>query len=180
MKASVYIAVSLDGFIARENGDLDWLPQPGGTDEDYGYHAFMARVDALVMGRATFEKLLSFGVDWPYGETPVVVLSRSHYTLPDDLPDTVSVLSGDMSDILSGLLQRGYEHIYLDGGITVQHFLRAGLVDRFIMTIIPVLIGKGKPLFGAIPEDVPLKLVDHQSWPSGLLQVTYDVFKQNS
>jgi len=173
------MAVSLDGFIARENGDLDWLPQPGGTDEDYGYHAFMDTVDALVMGRATFEKLLSFGVDWPYGDKPVLVLSRSDYDLPNDMPDTVEALTGDLAEIVSGLLQRGFEHIYLDGGVTVQHFLRAGMVDRFILTIIPVLIGKGKPLFGTIPEDIALTLVDHQSWPSGLLQVTYDVTRTN-
>lgn len=179
LKTSVYIAASLDGFIARENGDLDWLPQPGDTTEDYGYHAFMDTVDALVMGRATFEKVLSFGVDWPYGDKPVIVLSRSDYAIPDDLPETVESLTGELTDIISGLLQRGFEHIYLDGGVTVQNFLRAGLVDRFILTIIPVLIGKGKPLFGSLPEDVNLKLVDHQSWPSGLLQVTYDVIRSN-
>lgn len=173
------MAVSLDGFIARENGDLDWLPQPGASDEDYGYHAFMDTVDALVMGRATFEKLLSFGVEWPYGDKPVIVLSRSPLVLPDGLPDTVEALTGDLSEIVSALLQRGFEHIYLDGGVTVQHFLRAAMVDRFILTIIPVLIGKGKPLFGTLPDDVNLKLVDHQSWPSGLLQVTYDVIRMN-
>ena len=180
MKASVYMAVSLDGFIARKNGDLDWLPQPAGSDEDYGYHAFMQTVDALVMGRATFEKVLSFGVDWPYRNKPVIVLSRESYDLPDGLPESVDVLTGDLSGIVSGLLQRGFEHIYLDGGITVQHFLRAGLVDRFILTIIPVLLGEGKPLFGSLPEDISLRLVDHQSWSSGLLQVTYDVIRTNT
>lgn len=88
-------------------------------------------------------------------------------------------MTGDLSEIVSALLQRGFEHIYLDGGVTVQHFLRAAMVDRFILTIIPVLIGKGKPLFGTLPDDVNLKLVDHQSWPSGLLQVTYDVIRMN-
>lgn len=175
MKASVYLAVSLDGFIARENGDLDWLPEPGESGEDYGYHTFMDTVDALVMGRATFEKVLSFGIDWPYGEKPVVVLSNSGFQLPGDLPDSVSVLGGDLSEIVAALLQRGYEHIYLDGGVTVQRFLRAGLVDRLILTVIPVLIGSGKPLFGELDEDIPLKLVDQQSWPSGLVQLTYDI-----
>lgn len=176
MRASVYMAVSLDGFIARENGDLDWLPGPEDVaGEDHGYHAFMDTVDALVMGRATFEKVLSFGVGWPYKDKPVVVLSRSEYTLPPDLPDTVSVLGGSMTDIVAGLLQRGYEHVYIDGGVTVQHFLRAGLVQRLILTIIPIVLGSGIPLFGAVDQDVRLQLVEHRSWPSGLLQVTYDV-----
>jgi dihydrofolate reductase len=164
MRASVYVAMSLDGFIARENGDLDWLPQPGEAEgEDYGYHAFMDTVDALVMGRATFEKVLSFGVGWPYGDKPVVVLSRSAYVLPPDLPDSVSVLGGSMTDIVAGLLQRGFEHVYLDGGITVQHFLRAGLVHQLILTVIPVVLGSGIPLFGTVDEDVRLTLVDHRS-----------------
>ena len=181
MRASVYMAISLDGFIARENGDLDWLPQPGDVEgEDYGYHAFMDSVDALVMGRTTFEKVRSFGVGWPYGDKPVVVLSRSDYQLPDDLPGSVSVLSGSLTDIVAGLLQHGFNHIYVDGGVTVQHFLRAGLVDRLILTIIPVLLGSGIPLFGRQDGDIRLSLVNHQSWPSGLLQVTYDVTGTNT
>ena len=176
MRASVYMAMSLDGFIARENGDLDWLPSSDDVaGEDHGYHAFMDTVDALVMGRATFEKVLSFGVGWPYQDKPVVVLSRSEYTLPPDLPDSVSVLGGSMTDIVAALLQRGFEHIYVDGGVTVQRFLRAGLVDRLILTIIPVVLGSGVPLFGAVDEDVRLTLAHHQCWPSGLVQLTYDV-----
>ena len=173
MNVSVYIAVSLDVFIARENGDLDWLPEPGASDEDYGYHAFMDTVDALVMGRNTFEKVLSFGVDWPYGDKPVVVLSNSGLEIPDHLPQTATTLGGDLSEIVAALLQRGYEHVYLDGGVTVQHFLRAGLINRMILTIVPVLLGSGRPLFGSLTEDIPLQLVDQRSWPSGLSQLTY-------
>ncbi len=175
MKASVYIAFSLDGFIARKNGDLDWLPEPGSTNEDYGYHAFMETVDALVMGRNTFEKVLSFGVPWPYGDKPVFVLSNSGFNIPEGMPPSVSVLSGDLSEIVAALLQRGYEHIYLDGGVTVQNFLRAGLVDRLILTIVPVLIGDGKRLFGSLAEDIPLTLIDQHTWPSGMTQLIYDL-----
>ena len=175
------MALSLDGFIARENGDLDWLPSKEDVaDEDHGYHAFMDTVDALIMGRKTFEKVLSFGVGWPYKDKPVVVLSISEYTLPADLPDSVSELGGSMTEIVAGLLQRGFEHVYVDGGITVQHFLRAGLVGRLILTIIPVVLGSGIPLFGAVDEDVRLTLVDHRSWPSGLVQLTYDVNVSNT
>ena len=173
------MAISLDGFIARENGGLDWLPGPGEVEgEDYGYHDFMETVDALVMGRATFETVLSFGVEWPYGNKPVVVLSRSDYELPHGMPDSVSVLSGSLTDIVSGLLQQGFEHIYLDGGMAVRSFLQAGLVDRFILTVIPILIGSGRPLFGPLDDDIRMRLVDHVSWPSGLLQVTYQVAPQ--
>ncbi|MDA0875377.1 MAG: dihydrofolate reductase family protein [Bacteroidetes bacterium] len=181
MRASVYMAVSLDGFIARENGDLDWLPS--GEDvagEDHGYHAFMDTVDAIVMGRNTFEKVLSFGVGWPYADKPVVVLSRSAYELPADLPDTVCVLGGTMTDIVAGLLQRGFEHVYVDGGVTVQHFLRDGLIHRMILTVIPVVLGSGIPLFGALAEDAQLSLWDHRSWPSGLVQLTYEVNGTNT
>lgn len=104
-----------------------------------------------------------------------MVLSRSDYTLPTDLPDSVNVLTGSMTEIVAGLLQHGFEHVYVDGGNTVQHFLRAGLVGRLILTIIPVVLGSGIPLFGAVDEDVRLTLVDHRSWPSGLIQLTYDV-----
>jgi dihydrofolate reductase len=177
MKSTVYMAVSVDGFIARENGDLDWLPAFGANDEDYGYHAFMESIDALIMGRNTFEKVLSFGVDWPYGSKPVIVLSSQPYTLPDTLPDSVENMHGDMGDIVAGLLQRGFEHLYVDGGRTAQTFLNNDLIDRYILTVIPVLIGSGISLFGSTSEDRKLSLVDHRSWPSGLLQLTYDIDK---
>ena len=175
MKTTVYIATSLDGFIARKNGDVDWLPQFGATGEDYGFHTFMDTVDALVMGRNTFEKVLSFGVEWPYGEKPVFVLSSRTLKIPGDLPDTVEHLPGSMTEIVQTLIQRGVEHAYIDGGSTTQRFLQAGLVDRFIVTVIPVLIGGGIPLFGSVAEDVRLKLIDTRNWPSGLVQYTYDV-----
>lgn len=177
MKSTVYMAMSLDGFIARENGDLDWLPAFGANDEDYGYHAFMDTVDALVMGRNTFAKVLSFGVDWPYGSKPVIVLSSQPYEIPVTLPDSVENLHGDMGDIVAGLLQRGFENLYVDGARTAQIFLNNDLIDRYILAIIPVLIGSGISLFGQLQQDKKLSLVDHRSWPSGLLQLTYEVNK---
>ncbi len=171
MKASVFIATSLDGFIARANGDLDWLPPGGG--EEHGYDAFMATVDALVIGRKTFEKVLTFGT-WPYGEKPVFVLSTR--TLVLALPGAVvERMSGAPAEIVSQLAARGVRHAYVDGGITIQRFLQAGLIQRLIITRIPVLIGAGIPLFGAIQRDIVLRHVGTRQYASGLVQSEYVV-----
>ena len=169
MKASVFIATSLDGFIARVNGDLDWLPPGGG--EEHGYDAFMATVDALVIGRKTYETVLTFGT-WPYGEKPVFVLStRALASAPAGA--VVERMSGDPAEIVSKLDARGIRHVYVDGGITIQRFLQAGLIQRLIITRVPVLIGAGIPLFGAIPRDILLKHVGTRQYASGLVQSEY-------
>ena len=144
MKASVFIGTSLDGFIARANGDLDFLPPGGG--EPHGYDEFMATVDALVIGRKTFETVLAFDT-WPYGEKPVFVLSTRPLA-PAPAGAVVERMSGDSGRIVSQLAARGIRHIYVDGGITIQRFLQAGLIQRLIITRVPVLIGAGIPLFG--------------------------------
>ncbi len=144
MKASVFIGTSLDGFIARANGDLDFLPPGGG--EPHGYAEFMTTVDALVIGRNTFETVLTFD-SWPYGEKPVFVLSTRPLA-PAPAGAVVQRMSGDPIEIASQLTARGIRHIYVDGGITIQRFLRAGLIQRLIITRVPVLIGAGIPLFG--------------------------------
>lgn len=156
----VYIAQSLDGYIARPDGGLDWLEGhdvPEG--EDFGYHAFMARVDALVMGRNSFESVLSFDVPWPYGETHVYVLTSRPLQIPEALRATVSAEGGAPAEVAARLAAAGVRAAYLDGGATIQRFLRAGLVDELIVTTIPVLLGEGIPLFGALEADQPLELV---------------------
>jgi dihydrofolate reductase len=171
VKASVFIATSIDGFIARANGDLDWLPPGGG--EPHGYDEFMATVDALVIGRKTFETVLTFGT-WPYGEKPVFVLSTR--TLPPaPLGAVLECMSGAPAEIVSQLAGRGIRHVYVDGGITIQGFLRAGLIQRLIITRVPVLIGEGVPLFGTLPRDLRLTHVATRHYPSGLVQSEYDV-----
>ena len=155
MKASVFIGTSVDGFIARVNGDLDFLPPGGG--EPHGYDEFMATVDALVIGRKTYETVLSFYA-WPYGEKPVFVLS-SRALAPAPPEAMVERMSGDPSQIVSQLEARGIRHIYVDGGITIQRFLQAGLIQRLIITRVPVLIGSGIPLFGALEHDIVLRHV---------------------
>jgi dihydrofolate reductase len=171
MKASVFIATSLDGFIARADGALDWLPPGGG--EPHGYDEFRATVDALVIGRKTFETVLTFET-WPYGAKPVFALSARPLA-PAPLGAVVEQMSGDPADIVSQLAARGICHIYVDGGITIQRFLRAGLIQRLIITRIPVLIGSGIPLFGATDRDIALKHIATRQYASGLVQSEYAV-----
>ena len=176
---SVFIATSLDGFIARENGDLDWLDAANKTvpkAEDCGYRAFMESVDVLVMGRASFEKVLSFG-DWPYERKPVIVLSSHPLEILVALQDRVSHCNMSPQALCARLSQEGVERIYLDGGITIQSFLAAGLVDELTITVIPVLLGRGRPLFGVLPADIPLKIIGSKTYDFGFTQVTYRVVK---
>lgn len=172
-EAAVFIATSLDGYIAREDGGLDWLPGFA-AGEDYGYAAFMATVDALVVGRHTYETVRGFG-DWPYGETRVVVLSRRGVDVPEALRATVEVRAGEPADVLRALGAEGVRRVYLDGGRTVQGFLRAGLVTEMVLTRVPVLLGAGIPLFGPLDGDVRLRHVETRAFPSGLVQSRYRV-----
>ena len=171
MKASVFIATSLDGFIARVNGAIDWLPPGGG--EPHGYDEFMATVDALVIGRKTFETVLTFDM-WPYGEKPVFALS-SRPLAPAPLGAVVERMSGDPAEIVSQLAARDIRHVYVDGGITIQRFLQAGLIQRLIITRIPILIGDGIPLFGVTQRDIALKHIATRQYASGLVQSEYVV-----
>ncbi len=184
IKASVYIATSLDGFIARENGALDWLPGSdseaveveSGEQEDYGYRGFFDSIDILVMGRYTFEKVLAFG-KWPYETKPVIVLSRTLTTLPTELSGTVNLRSCSPADLLSELQHSGAKRLYIDGGRTIQEFLRQGLIDEITITIIPILIGKGIPLFGPLSKDLKLKHMKTFSFENGFVQSRYEVLK---
>jgi dihydrofolate reductase len=169
VQASVFIGTSLDGFIARANGAFDFLPPGGG--EPHGYHEFMATVDALVIGRKTFETVLKFD-EWPYGKKPVFVLSTGALaTAPSSA--IVEHLSGSPADIVSQLESRGIRHVYVDGGITIQRFLLAGLIQRIVITRVPVLIGSGIPLFGNLSGDIRWRHVATRSFKSGLVQSEY-------
>jgi len=184
---SVYIATSLDGFIARNDGTLDWLNEANGAvqdGEDCGFHAFMDSIDALIMGRKTYEQVLSFGewpyglmALWPYGRTPVVVLSRNSISFPPSVPDTVTHSSEPPRDLLERLSSEETKHVYVDGGITIQGFLSEGLVDEITVTVIPVIIGDGIPLFGSIEKDISLTHVCTTAFDFGFVQTTYSVKK---
>jgi dihydrofolate reductase len=170
MRASVFVGTSLDGFLARPNGELDFLD--AGGSEPHGYEEFMASVDAIVIGRNTFDVVLGFS-SWPYRK-PVFVLSTR--TLPP-VPAGAQVeqLSGEPRDIVRRLEARGLGHIYVDGGITVQRFLEAGLIQRLIITRVPVLIGTGIPLFGPLGRDVTVRHVATRDFRGGLVQSEYEV-----
>ena len=181
MKASVYIATSLDGFIARENGDLDWLPGSDGeaadsddNQDDFGFKAFMDSVDVLVMGRNTYDKVLSFG-QWPYGNKRVIVLSRTLTEISSDVPETVELRSSSPVELVQELQEAGANHLYIDGGKTIQGFLNAGLIQELIITRVPVLIGRGAPLFGPVEKDVMLQHVETRSFDNGFVQSKYRV-----
>ena len=172
---NVFIATSLDGFIARTNGDIDWLPQ--GADlagEDYGYAEFLKDQDAIVMGRMTYEKVLNLG-PWPYGTKPVIVLATRKVEIPKELSKTVTTMSGKVEAIIDHLASRDMKSIYVDGGATIQKFLSVGAIQRLIITRVPILLGSGLPLFGFLPQDLVLQHVGTRSWPSGLVQSEYRV-----
>lgn len=171
MRASVFVGVSVDGFMARLDGGLDFLPSGGG--EPHGFDEFMATVDALVIGRKTYETVLGFG-GWAYGGKPVIALS-SKPLAPAPEGARVEHMSGAPEDIVARLSARGVGHIYVDGGITIQSFLRAGLIQRLIITRVPVLIGEGVPLFGPLARDIRLRHVATRHYQSGLVQSEYEV-----
>ena len=171
MKASVFVGTSLDGFIARANGSFDFLPAGGG--EPHGYDEFMESVDALVIGRNTYETVLAMD-GWPYGDKLVIVLS-TRTLAPAPSGARVEHMSGPPAQILAQLTARGIQHAYIDGGITIQEFLRAGLIQRLIVTRVPVLIGSGIPLFGTVARDIPLTHIATRQYASGLVQSEYQV-----
>lgn len=170
MMISVFVGTSVDGFIARKNDALDFLPEGGG--EPHGYNEFIATVDAIVMGRNTFEKVLTFDA-WPYGDKRVVVLSSRPVDLSAAVGGVVEQMAGPPAEIVSQLAASGAHNLYIDGGITIQEFLRAGLIQRLIITRVPVLIGEGIPLFGSLPRDIGLRHVATRHYPSGLVQSEY-------
>jgi dihydrofolate reductase len=172
MRASVFIATSLDGFIARSDGALDWLPSGGG--EPHGYEEFIATVDTIVIGRKTFETVLTFDA-WPYGTKPVVVLSSNVGAFEPPAGAVCDFMDGTPAEIVRRLSARGINHIYVDGGITIQRFLEAGLIQRFIITRIPVLLGAGISLFGPLSHDVWFTHVATRTFPSGMVQSEYTI-----
>ena len=172
----VFIAVSLDGYIAREDGDISWLADVGYkiTDEDYGFRKFFNSIDTLVVGRNTYQHVLGFP-EWPYENKRVIVLSHSPLTIPVKLSDKVEVANMSPLELANYLESTGAEKVYVDGGKTIQGFLLAGLIQEMIITTIPVLLGGGKALFTQLDKDVRLELLDVNSYENGFVQTRYAV-----
>lgn len=172
-KNIVFIATSLDGFIADKNGGLDWLEAiPNPAQEDMGYTELMTEVDAIVMGRKTFETVLGFGGNWPYHK-PVFVLSHSLKEIPKELNGKVQLLSGDIPEVLKNIHAQGYLKLYIDGGTTIQNFLKEDLIDEMRLTTIPILLGGGFSLFGALLQSMQFELISAKVFLSQIVQCHY-------
>jgi dihydrofolate reductase len=171
MKLSVFCGVSVDGFLARPDHSLDFLET--GEQEPHGFEEFFNSVDVLVIGRNTFEVVLTFGT-WPYGKKQVVVLSSRPLDLSALKGEAVEQMSGEPSEIVKRLKARGFKHAYIDGGNTIQRFLTARLIDRMVITRVPVLIGAGISLFGPVPGDITLRHIATRCYGGGLVQSEYE------
>lgn len=176
LNCSVFIAASLDGFIARLDGDISWLTNPIYTiqSEDFGFAEFYSSVDTLVMGRKTYETALGFA-EWPYSGKRVVVLSHTSLAIPENLSGGVEWMSGSPTEVVQRLEASGARHVYVDGGQTIQGFLRAGLINEMIITTIPILLGAGILLFGQLVSDIHLQLVTSRAYSNGFIQTKYKI-----
>jgi dihydrofolate reductase len=172
LKLSVFCGVSVDGFLARPNHKVDFLET--GEHEPHGYEEFYASIDVVVMGRNTYEFVVSYG-KWLFGKKPVMVLSSRPIDFSWIKNGAVEQMSGEPGRIVAELEARGYTHAYIDGGVTIQRFLAAGLIDRMIITSVPVLIGSGMPLFGPLPHDIRLHHVATRTYRGGLVQNEYEL-----
>lgn len=171
MKTKIFVGVSLDGFIARKNGDFDWLSRFANEEAIQSYKKFISGIDAIVIGRGTFEAVLKFPT-WPYNQ-PVFVLSSSIKQLPDKLKDKAILLSLKPQEALHIFSQKGFQNIYVDGGKVIQEFLRAGLVDEITISHAPVLIGSGIPLFGYLENDISFEHINTEVFSNGLVRSHY-------
>lgn len=175
LSCHAFIAASLDGFIARPDGRIDWLDPFNAADEDHGYDDFIADKDGIIMGSGTYETVLGFG-QWPYA-LPVIVLSNrlTVYDIPDSLADHVAITDMNPAELVAALAAEGWKKAYVDGGQVIQSFLNAGLLDQMTITRVPVVLGAGRPLFGLVAADLKMHLLGSHSFPSGLVSSTYRV-----
>jgi dihydrofolate reductase len=175
MTVSVFVGMSVDGFIARLDGTFDFLSTAGG-EEPHGFEEFFATIDTIVMGRNTFEVVAAFP-SWPFDRKRVVILSARGVDHARVKAERLEQMSGEPAEIVAKLAASGSRHLYVDGGITVQRFLDAGMVDRLTITRVPMLIGAGIPLFSAVPRDISLRHIATHTYRTGLVKSEYEVVK---
>jgi len=169
----VFIAKSIDGYIADKNGSIEWLHAiPNPDNNDMGYNQLIDEIDAIVMGRTTYETVLSFDIPWPYSK-PVFVLSNTLKEVPKELSDKVFLLQGDLKEILSNINKQGYLKLYIDGGQTIQQFFREDLIDELRITTIPILLGGGFSLFGDLPNPIELEHIKSTVYLNQIVQDCY-------
>jgi dihydrofolate reductase len=169
-KISIYIATSIDGFIAREDGSLDWLESVGDPHEDYGFKRFIDSIDGVILGRKTYEVAAPVQ-EWPYTGKRLIILSNTLKTVREG----AELYSGSLPQLISKLHDEGVKHIWIDGGETIAQFLQLKLVNEMTLSIIPIILGRGIALFKNLKEELPCQLLSTNSFPSGLVQVTYSI-----
>ena len=168
----VYIATSLDGYIARPNGNINWLNNiPNPDKSDYGYSDFIKNIDAIVMGKNTYQKVLSFG-KWPYNK-PVFILSNSLKEIPEKLMGKAKIIKGDIRKVNKDLSKQGFKNLYIDGGQTIHSFLKEDLIDEMIITTIPILLGNGIPLFHRLDQQLKFKHKNTKIYNNNLVKSHY-------
>ncbi len=169
----VFIACSIDGYIADKNGEIDWLNSvPNPENKDLGFTDFFNRIDAILMGRNTFEKVCSFDIEWPY-QVPVFVLSNTLKEIPVKYRKFAELVNGSVSEVSEYIHSRGYTKIYIDGGKTIQSFLAAELIDEIIISTIPVILGGGVPLFGKLNKMQQYELSWTKTYLDEIVQTSY-------
>lgn len=170
MSLIAYVAASIDGYIADKKQGLDWLNTvPNPSNHDFGFAEFMQTVDALIMGRNTFEMVDSFDCEWPYSK-PVFVISNTLQELPEKYQNKAFLVKGEIIDIIASLKKRGLNRLYIDGGVTIQHCLKHDLIDELIITTIPVILGGGVPLFGELKKPLHFKHIKSTSYLNSIVQ----------
>ena len=197
IKFSGFIATSLDGFIARIDGRIDWLTQKQSPKnkrqsdqntrtnmqssentnsedltEDYGYRSFYDSTSCLVMGRNTFEKVVSFP-EWPYANKRLIVLSKRLKEIPEEYQERAELYSGSPQMLSVDLQSQNVRHVYIDGGLTLQSFINAKILNQITITQVPILLGNGIPLFSSTKQDFHLELLSNNSFESGFVQSKY-------
>lgn len=184
MKCSVFIATSVDGYIATIEDGVEWLETSGkldvdlGDQSDMGFNSFISSVDCIIMGRGCMEKLTSFNLtpdQWPYGKIRIIALSSSVKEVPDNLKDNVELYSGNISNLIINLEKSGLKHAYVDGGATITSFIKAKLINSITITQVPILLGSGKSLFGYIPHYVKLSNAQAIVFANDFIQISYEV-----
>lgn len=184
MKCSVYIATSLDGYIAKPDGSLDWLMSAGnpeadlGEEADMGFKEHMASVDCMIMGRKCMQVIDAMALtseQWPYGDTRIIVLSKTLKEVPTGLVGRVEIFSEGIPSLMEKLGAEGFKHAYVDGGVTIQNFIALGLINEMTITRAPVLIGEGIPLFGKIQKDIKLEKTSVKAFANDFVQEFYQV-----
>lgn len=171
-KISIYIAASIDGYIARNDNSLDWLDRVGGFDEDYGFKKLLDSIDTLIIGRKTYE--IATTVPDPYPGKRVVVLSNTLKSVREGM----ELYRGDLAELVAKLHSQGTRHIWVDGGVTISQFLASQIVDTITIGIIPIILGEGLPLFNVVGKELPCRLISSQSYPSGLVQLNYELINE--